>query len=59
MSQQRVYKTKTVKRMDECAKEQEQNEYNEVMRNARRASKKARQATKVAADLVMQINEMV
>jgi hypothetical protein len=60
MAQQRVFKEKkNVKSMSECAREYERAQHEELMAKSRRASKNARRMTKVAMDLVMQIEEMV
>lgn len=59
MSQQ-VFKAKNVvKRMDESVREQEAAQHEELMAKSRKAVKNARRMTKVAMDLVMQIEEMV
>lgn len=59
MAQQRIQKQHTVKRMDECAREQEAYEHEEFLSRARRARKHAHRATALAMSLVDQINEVI
>lgn len=59
MAQQTFMTKQVVKRMDECAREYEHAQHEELMAKSRKAVKNARRMTKVAMDLVMQIEEVV
>ena len=49
--QQRVNKPRPLKRMDECAREQEQRDHQEMLSRARRASNKAKRTSAMAEAL--------
>jgi hypothetical protein len=59
MAQQQVQQRKTVRRIDECAREQQAREHDEMMSRARRASRKAQQSTANAQRLIMEISEVI
>lgn len=57
--QQRVYKQYTVKRIDECVREQEARDHDEMIAKARRASAKAKRATALASSLLAEIGYLL
>jgi hypothetical protein len=58
MQQERVQR-RTVRRIDECAREQEARDHEEIMSRARRASKRAQSATHLVKSLLEEIDECV
>lgn len=55
MIQQQVYATRTVRRMDDVAREQEAAEHEELLSRARRASKRAARVSAMATTLLAEI----
>lgn len=59
MAQQQVQKEKTVKRIDEAAREQEDREHEELLSKARRTSKKASRTITLAVALIEEIERII
>lgn len=59
MAQRVQQQRQTVKRIDECAREQEAREHDEMISRARRASRKARKSAEHAHNLIMEIERLV
>lgn len=57
--QQRVNKPRPLKRMDECAREQEQRDHQEMLSRARRASNKAKRTSAMAEALLSEIKDVL
>jgi hypothetical protein len=57
--QQRVNKARPVKRMDECAREQEQRDHDEMLAKARRSSAKAKRLTIYSQSLLNEIGYLL
>ena len=57
--QQRVNKPRPLKRMDECVREQEQRDHQEMLSRARRASNKAKRTSAMAEALLSEIKDVL